>query len=139
MDDVERAIREKYSLIQEFFRIIADELQVQDSSTNEKLEKLITSLIEEDLHARTLRKGTTLYRARRYTEPDAQERFLNPPKNMFQGYDKDDSYANLKNPTAGRCNPIGISSIYIFAKRMIAVWQRLMRRKMNTSVWQKSE
>lgn len=98
--------------VNEFFNLAIEELKTQNRFSSERLDKVVDSLVNEKSNVITLKKGTILFRARKYTEADAEERFQNPDNNVFQGYDEEGSYANRNAPNEGRCNPAYIAYLY---------------------------
>lgn len=108
-NDADREIE----LINEFFSSVNEELKSKNRFSNEKLDKLIDSLVSEESNTEEIEVGTAFFRARKYTENDAETRFRKPSETLFQGYDKVNSYANLQAPNEGRCNPIFIPYLYV--------------------------
>lgn len=109
IDDEDQEIE----IIYEFFDTVNEELKSKNRFSNDKLDKLIDVLVNEETNIEELEAGTIFFRARKYTENDAKTRFLSPPETSFQGYDKVNSYANLHAPNEGRCNPIFIPYLYV--------------------------
>ena len=103
---------EELNRVREYFRIASSELKTKNRFSNEKLDKVVRSLVNEKLNNEPLRKGSILYRARKYTEADAGNRFLYHSADVFQGYDEKGSFVNKAAPNEGRCNPQFIPYLY---------------------------
>lgn len=103
------------SKIYQFFETAKKEIKYENRFKNAKLDKLVEFLFFGEVNKRYLKKGSTYHRARIYTDVDAEKRYLSNEKNVFQGYDKDNSFINAKRDfvSAGRCNPQWIPYLYM--------------------------
>lgn len=100
----------------EFFESVKKELKTKNRFSNEKLDRLISHIINEKSFHHSIKPGTVLYRSRIYNRQDAVERHRCPPENdPFKGYDREGSYINPVNDSVGegRCNPEYISYLYV--------------------------
>ena len=94
----------------EYFKEALDELKYKNRFSNEKLDDIVTALTSESSNTQEFNR-IRLYRARKYTEPDAVARYKNPSDPPFQGYDEKNSFVNPKG-IEGRCNPQFIAYLY---------------------------
>lgn len=101
----------KFKTATEFFNCVSLELRKKNRFQNKDIDRLVDLLISENSNIEILKKAT-FKRARIYTEPDAIERFLNPPNSKFEGYDATNSFVNTYG-TEGRCNPKFIPYLYV--------------------------
>lgn len=105
----------------DYFKTAAEELKRKNRFTNEKLDRVVSALVNGDMNAEVIKKGTVLYRARKYTEADAVKRFLYNTSDCFQGYDKDGSFVNPNANKEGRCNPQYIPYLYVAESRSCCI------------------
>lgn len=103
------------SKIYQFFEDVKKEIKYENRFKNEKLDQIVEFLIRGEVNQKYLKKGSTYYRARIYTDVDAEERYLSNEKSIYQGYDKDNSFVNTNREFVldGRCNPQWISYLYM--------------------------
>lgn len=97
-----------------FFDEAEKELKYKNRFKNDKLDELIEYIICDGVNKSRMRKGSVLYRARIYTELDAQEKFDSNNDVLFQGYDQIGSFINKEfdHVSDGRCNPKWIPYLY---------------------------
>lgn len=90
------------------------ELKNKNRFHNEKLNKIIDFIFSREANKITIRKGTILYRARIYDQPDAELKYSDFSESEFKGYNAIESYVNLNFDKVidGRCNPYGIPYLY---------------------------
>lgn len=96
-----------------YFEEASEELKRNNRFTNEKLDKVVEALVYANMNAEIIKCGSIMYRARKYTEPNAVNRFLNCDTQTFQGYDKKGSFVNTTADKEGRCNPQYIPYLYV--------------------------
>ncbi|HOA81275.1 MAG TPA: RES family NAD+ phosphorylase [Defluviitaleaceae bacterium] len=81
---------------------------------NDEFKKYLDRFIKQKTYMTTIEEGEILFRARLYLEDDQYEKYRNPPKTTFQGYDKENSFVNSSgNVKEGRINPIFIPYLYV--------------------------
>ena len=106
-----------------FFTEAKNEILYKNRFENEKLDKIVTFLINSQANKIKLRKNSIYYRARIYNEPDAQKKFLECRGLGFKGYDEENSFVNKNASTIldGRCNPRWISYLYISQSKACSI------------------
>jgi hypothetical protein len=97
-----------------FFDEVQKELKYKNRFKNDKLDEFIEYIICDGVNKACIKKGATLYRARIYTDLDAQEKFNSNKDMVFQGYDQEGSFVNKEfdHVSEGRCNPKWIPYLY---------------------------
>ena len=101
---------EKDKLISEFFERANNELKKKNRFTNRSLDTVVDVLLSENSNIIEISDGT-LKRARIYDKTDKVDRYYNPPKSRFKGFNAKDSFVN-KEGNEGRCNPKFIPYLY---------------------------
>lgn len=101
-----------YRLVSDFFADVERELKYINRFSNKKLDALVEILTSESSNTNILSKAKLIKRARIYKESDAIERYLHPTNAPFYGYNKEESYVNLKGAGEGRCQPKYIPYLY---------------------------
>lgn len=94
-------------------------------TTDSRLDALIEMYAKEQTNVWELPAGRTIYRARIYTETDANARFNAPPSGRFKGYNKKESFVNLNYEMVGegRCNPRYIPYLYASSSAECCVYE----------------
>lgn len=100
--------------IYDYFYQAELELKNKNRFHNEKLDKIINYIFSSEANKITIKKGTILYRARIYDNPDAELKHSAFSESKFKGYNAIESYVNLNFDKVidGRCNPYGIPYLY---------------------------
>lgn len=99
--------------VYDFFIEADNALKHKNRFSNKNLDKLVAALIGNECCHGSLEKGTMLYRGRIYSERDAATKYYDHSRKVFKGYNRADSFVNLKAPKEGRCNPQLIPYLYV--------------------------
>jgi len=85
--------------------------------TEDKFRDGLDRIINDECE--TIEKGRVFYRARVYNEEDRYNKWHEGviENDIFKGYNRVESFVNLKNSNAGRGNPEGISYLYMSSDR----------------------
>ena len=101
-----------YRFVSDFYADVERELKYINRFSNTKLDTLVNVLTSESSNSNILSEENLIKRARIYKESDAVERYLCPTNAPFYGYNKEESYVNLKSAGEGRCQPKYIPYLY---------------------------
>lgn len=97
-------------------------LHLSNLNSFNQFDKSLNTMLETSNVEAIVKNGEILYRARIYNEPDVYDKYRNPPKEVFQGYNAESSLAPPADMAkAGRCNQDKISFLYTATERLGAI------------------
>ena len=114
-----------------FFENVKKELKTKNRFSNDKLDRLVSRIVNVKAFCYTITPESVLYRSRIYSRKDAAYRHSAlGDEETFKGYDSEGSYVNPVNDLVaeGRCNPEYIS--YLYASQSVECCIHEMRPNM---------
>lgn len=111
----------------EFINLIKHKLKSGEAACGNEIEKLIRLIklyAENENNFHYINKNKILFRARKYTEPDAETRYNNPV-GIFAGYDAAGSFVNtnIHQNTGSRCNSVGTPYLYTALSEICCIYE----------------